>query len=442
MMNQRQLNNSKIDKLVMLSICLLSASLTANALTIQQAFEEAQKNDPALRSSKFNQNANLENLALAKSRLRPQISVQGSTNQTTQTTSQEVAGSGTLSRSFSGPAINHQIVMKQALLRPREVRAVKYAELQEQYGKKKYQLYLNELWVKVSFAYFDCVGANQILKEYEIVVPEMYAAAHQEKIKYSLGESTIDELIEADALAQNSESLFIQSKQAKHIKCKTLEIFTKKSANEIEQISLATDAKNYFDKKSRDDIWEKFKENSIELRLAKLTEMMQEEKIALSKAEDLPTLDLLIAMNVAKNDATSTQGYQYKNNQIGVQYSIPLISGGGGTYSVRQAGYIYEASIQDTLVLEQKLEIDFDNSWYGLISAISRHSSARSLWVSSATQLKAVKRSYELGVKTSANVANLMMIAAKRKIDLINAELEIIKIHSKLNKSEYLERAY
>lgn len=439
-MIQRQQNNSTVKKFFMVGIGLFFASLPASAITIQQAFEEAQKNDPALKSSKFSQNANEENIALAKSRLRPQISAHGSTNQTIQTTSQEIAGGGTLSRSFSGPAINHQIVVKQALVRPRELRAVKYAELQEQYGLMKYQLDLNELWVKVSAAYLDCVSANQILKEYEIVVPEMYAAARQEKIKYSQGESTIDAVIEAEALAENAESLLFQSKQAKHMKWKAFELLTTKPAYEIEQVRLSTEAASFFIKKARDEVWAKYKEASVELRLAKLTELMQEQKIALSQAEDLPTLDLLLAMNVAKNDATSTQGYQYKNKQIGIQYSIPLISGGGGTYSVRQARYIYEASLQDRIALEQKLEIDFDNSWHGLISSISKQQSARSLLKSSTMQLKAAKRSYELGVKNSADIANLMMIVAKRKIDLINTEIEIIKIHSKLSKSEYIER--
>ena len=73
-------------------IIALGVAVPVFAVTIQDAFDNAIKLDPALRSSRLNQEANNENIAIARSRLLPQISLQGSTNQLTQTTTQDVPG--------------------------------------------------------------------------------------------------------------------------------------------------------------------------------------------------------------------------------------------------------------------------------------------------------------------------------------------------------------
>ena len=66
-------------------VIALGVAMPVCAATIQEAFDNAIKVDPALRSSRFNQDASHENIAIARARLFPQISLQGSTNQLTQT---------------------------------------------------------------------------------------------------------------------------------------------------------------------------------------------------------------------------------------------------------------------------------------------------------------------------------------------------------------------
>ena len=85
-------------------VIALGVAMPVYATSIQEAFDNAIKVDPALRSSRFNQDANKENTAIARARLLPQISLQGSTNQLTQTTTQDVPGNSSISKSFTGPS--------------------------------------------------------------------------------------------------------------------------------------------------------------------------------------------------------------------------------------------------------------------------------------------------------------------------------------------------
>jgi outer membrane protein TolC len=413
---------------------LFALATTAEAISLQDAFQQAQRIDPTIRSSKFNQDAFAENVEIAKSRLLPQVSAQGANNQLTQTTTQDAVGAASVSRSFTGPSINHQIVIKQALIRPKDLAAIRLAELQDQYGQLRHQLDIGELRMKVTNAYFDCISANLILNEYKKVVPKMLAAAEQENIKLSLGESTIDAVVEAKAQAENINSLLFQSVQTKKSKYKIFELLTSIDPHEINQEEIKIRDFINYSNQSKNDALINFKEKSLELNLAKVTELMQKSKLLMSKADDMPTMDLLLAVNVAKNDATSTQGYQYKNKQIGIQYSIPLYSGGAGRSAIRQANYIYESSLADSDSIEQKINIEFENTWASFLSALSRQNSNDKLFNASLIQEQAIERSYELGVKTSLDVAYARMSTVRRKIELINSDVEVNKFYYKLNK--------
>ena len=62
----------------------LCPSASSLAFTLEDAIISALKIDPSIRSSELNQLAIKENIAIARSRLLPQISLQGSSNQLTQ----------------------------------------------------------------------------------------------------------------------------------------------------------------------------------------------------------------------------------------------------------------------------------------------------------------------------------------------------------------------
>jgi outer membrane protein TolC len=188
-----------IQRKLLLSACLVLCSVAAQAVTLEDAIESALKVDPSLRASKFNVLATEENIAIARSRLLPQVSLQGSSNQLTQTTTQELPVGGSSSRSFTGPSVNHQFVIRQALLRPKELASLRYAELQSQYMELKFKSDVKDLRTRVIHAWIDLLGAQQIAQTYERPLHLMQIAAKQERAKYVQGDGTKDAVLEAEA---------------------------------------------------------------------------------------------------------------------------------------------------------------------------------------------------------------------------------------------------
>jgi outer membrane protein TolC len=428
MMNWQKLNMEFRMRIYnFLLVLLFSACMSTNAASLEDAIESAIKSSPLLRSSKLNQLAAQENVAIARSRLLPQISLQGSSSQLTQTTTQDLSSIGRVSRSFTGPSINHQLVMRQALMRPRELSSLRYAELQAEYAALRYKLDVFELKSKVFNAWVDLLGAQQIAKESEKSLPFTQAVAIQERSKFEQGDSTKDAVMEADAQYELAKAVHLQSISVLKAKQIIFEKLTKlQAAHFFDKTLSIKPVQNYADDE-KTVIWTTLLERSVEIQMSKLQEIMQLEKVKIAQADHKPTLDLLAALNTAQNDATSTQGYQYKNRQLGFQYILPIYSGGGSSAAIRQANITYETSLVDTEALILKLENDFTNTWSQIIIFASRKNALFNSYQSALEQNKANKSSFSLGVKTISDVASSELTLSRRKIELINISQDYLK---------------
>ena len=421
---------------ILIALLFVGYSVSTFALTIEEAFNKAIEIDPVLRSSKFNQQAVAENVAIATSRLLPQVMFQGSSNNLSQTTTQDVVSGTSLSRSFTGPSVNHQLLIRQGLIRPKELSALNLAELQNQYGVVKYLSDLSDAWFRVANAYIDVVGAQQIAEACEKPLANLLLAAKQEKTRFEKGDGTKDAVTEAEAQFQQANSAHLHALQILWAKQRSFELLTRIDPVQLIDVKLSLKPETFILKENRDQVWGRIKDNSFELRLAAYQEAIQKERLRMAKADHLPTLDLLVAWNVAKNDATSTQGYKYKNNQLGIQYTIPIFAGGGISAGERQAISSFEAALADTLVISNKIENEFTTSWATTLGIAARIESGYLLVESAKMQQKATEFSYIHGIKTIMEMANTDLILSRRLVDQINLVIEFKKNLFKLSKQE------
>lgn len=433
-------NSSELKKFainLIIVVILVCASENAMALKLQEVIESALNLDPTVRISKINQNSSEENIAIARARLLPQIFLQGSSSQITQTTTQELISSGGLSKTFTGPSVNHQLVIRQALIRPKELSSLKYAEMQVEYTERKYKLDIEELKSKVTSLWIDLLTAQEIVKAYERVLPYMKETTIQERIKYKLGESTKDAVKEVDAQYENYRSTLFQAVETLKLRKITFENVTKISSSNLSDKILNIPHLPEFTENEKQIYLEKIINLSIEIEMAKLHENMLLEKVKNMQNDHMPTLDLIAAINLAQNDATSTQGYQYKNKQIGVQYSVPIYSGGAINSGVKQALLGYEGSIAETELTYRRIISEFDNHWSVVVSGKNKETALLLSCGAAEEQLKAVKRGYSLGVKSGADVISSELILARRNVELIINRQEYYKALMKIYKDAW-----
>ena len=412
-------------------------SLSSEATTLDDALQSAMKYDLALRSSKLNQLAAIENISVVRSRLLPQINLQGTSSQLSQTTIQELPSGGSSTRTFVGPAINHQLVLKQALFKTKEFSSITIAVLQADYAELKLKYETEDLKSRVISSWLDLLGAKQVVAAWTASLQLTDSAVKQEIAKYSKGESTKDVLAEVNGQAQNINGNYLQAVENLKAKRKALENLTKISFELNAEEIMPLDLEEKFTENEKDLLLKKLILDSLEQKMSKIQLAIQLERVKLTGADHMPTLDLLATFNLARNDATSTQGYQYKNKQIGIQYVIPIFAGGGLEAADKQALLSYEASLLDSEIVTNRLINEFEMNWSVLIGSGHRKKGLLELFKGTEEQLMATKRGYELGLKTISDLANMQQSHSRRLVELINATQDYYKVMYKIKKEIY-----
>lgn len=402
-------------------VCLSSifSSSNVSAQTLKEAMSGAFAIDPTLRSASFNKDAAGENVALARSRLLPQVNLQGSDQQLTQTTTQDSVA-GPLSRTFSGPSKNYQLVMRQALLRPRDMAGLDVANAQKENGEFKYLSELADSRIRAASAWLDVLAALKVLTTYELTLLPYEKAAEQEQNRFKSGDGTRDSVLEAKAQLESAKSMVNEARLNLAAKQKVFTLATGLELDLSGKVALPQMRQTFLNGLDRQQFWERITQSSSDLQAARAMERAQQARLRQSERDHLPTADLVASYNQAQNDATSTQGIRYQNRQVGVQFNVPIYAGGGISAAQRQQLAIYEASVSDRMSLELRMEQDFLNNWVTQQSQVDRIHAAGMLLDASLDQLQGAKKGLALGLKTWGDVAQVQSAVARRTSDQVN----------------------
>ena len=179
-------------------------------------------------------------------------------------------------------------------------------------------------------------------------------------------------------------------------------------------------------------LWERIEEETPELLAAVAVERINQIKAQQSKYDAYPTLDAFGQSTNAQNDTTNTLGYQYRNNQVGVQLSYPLYAGGGLEATKRQAVATYEASIADRESLSVRIQNQFDGDWSAQAGFLDKAEAAEALVLAAQEQKKAAEMGIQQGMRTWTDVSNAALLLARREADLNNVLVNLYKLQSRI----------
>ena len=154
--------------------------------------------DPGLQSAAANRVVAKENIGIAKARLLPQASIQGSQASLSQTTTQTTT-LGPQATSFRGDSYSYTFQVRQGLFRPRDWVGLTIGRQQALYGELKFQSAKSDLWSRASNAWLDLLAAQMNKLSYDRAIRNVSESALQEKLKFEKGDGTKDSMIEAQA---------------------------------------------------------------------------------------------------------------------------------------------------------------------------------------------------------------------------------------------------
>jgi len=425
----------RVDGFDLLGFCAFSMSLflsvASNAQSLNDTIQSAWANDAALQSAAANRVVAKENVNIAMSRLLPQATLQGSQSSLSQTTTQTTT-LGPQASSFKGDSYNYSVSVRQGVLRPRDWAGLSLGRQQAYYGEVKFQSAKADLWSRTSAVWLDLLAAHSLKLAYEKSIKTVTESAKQEKIRFEKGDGTRDNMIEAQAQELQAKAWLTDAELNLQSKIQAFKLLTNLEPRDWSTRKLPEESKVIFKNEDRVLFLERILEGTPELLAARAVEKINQLKIDQSYYDHLPTLDVYGQASRAQNDTTNTLGYHYQNQQVGIQFSLPLYAGGGLEATKRQAVASYEASIGDRESLQMRIESQFVSDWAIQAGLSEKASAARALVFSAQEQKRAAELGVQKGQKTWTDISNAEMLLARRMADLVNVQLSLYKIQARI----------
>jgi len=410
-------------KAFLIALSLSLAWSAAPAADLLAVYQRALQNDPQLKEAEATRLAALESKPQALSALLPQVSASGTVSkekdagQSNQTETVQVDG-GTVIESFpfNGrvTTITHKygVDLKQNLFRWANWVALQQADAQVAQAEADYQAAQQDLIARVAQRYFDVLAAQDDLDAQRGNLESVSRQVDQAEKRYQVGLIAVTDVQEARAAHDSGAAAVIASKRQLAAAQESLREITGEGfdtlARPVEPFQLTTP------EPSSEDRWvEMALQQNLSLVSSRLAADIARENVSAARGGHFPTLDLVSSRYKlssggdyinADNTPYGTTGLDQYQNTIGIQFNIPIYSGGMVSSQVRQAVYQHRAAKERLERVARQTEHDARDAYLGVLSEISHVQALRRALESNATALNATESGYEAGTRTAVEV--------------------------------------
>jgi len=155
--------------------------------------------------------------------------------------------------------------------------------------------------------------------------------------------------------------------------------------------------------------------NSQNLALvsSRLDEKLARDEISFRRNGHYPTLELVASTGNTNNEREQNFGVgfldsdsDFDGDSIGIQFSVPLFSGGSTSSRVREAVYLHRAAREQLQRVTRETERQTRDAYLGVLSEMSRVEALEQAVQSSRTALEATQAGFDVGTRTIVDVLN------------------------------------
>ena len=419
-----------------LALLLLAFSGTAPAKDLVGVFEDALHNDPVIRQADANRLAARESRPQALSALLPQLNgtaagtrehasgFQSQIFEVSPSTPQCLANptlpqcAPTLNVARTADQIDNTIQqwalnLRQNVFSWSNWMALKAASATVAEAEATYQAAEQQLILRVAQAYFAVLSADDTLQADQAALEAISRQLDQANKRFEVGLIAITDVEDAKAARDTAAAAVIADKRSLATTEYQLQEIT---GQKYDRLAKPGGDMPLLNPEPADE--ERWVNTSLEqnptLVSSRLAADVARDNVRFAVGGHLPTLDLVASRSYNYTssdqvfDGTPFSNVDSKTNdrQIGLQFTLPIYSGGLTQSKVRQAQYQWIAAKEGVVQSSRATERQARNAYLGVISGIARVQALRQALESNQTALKATEAGYEVGTRTSVDVLN------------------------------------
>ena len=394
-------------KNILAALVSLSCALgttAANAEDLLQVFEIATANDPTVLKAKAQADAQSYQADTAMAALLPQIGLTMGYTKSDSTSFESVdekveSDSDQFTRGLS---------LSQTLFDLGAWNSLDIADKQALQANAQYDSAKQNLIVRVAEGYFNVLSAIDNLEFIKTEKRAIERQLEQTKQRYAVGLTAITDVHEAQAQFDNSVAQEIIANNSVETAREQLREITGKYHAKLDFLNTETFSTT---KPARDssDFLNIAKDKNISLQVAKVTVDIAQDQIKLARAGHYPKLTLSASYGDSLTDAdingtSLTRQPRADSTSVGLNFSLPLYSGGATVAATDQARAFYVAASQDYEANYRAITRTVITSYNQVVSDIATYKALEQAVVSAQSALKATEAGFEVGTRTIVDV--------------------------------------
>lgn len=424
----------KLPLRLLIAVAFGSGAPYAVAADLLSIYREALVSDAQYASARASYVAGQEKIAQGKAGLLPQLSANanlGYTNADAKFPDSPIFRGG--QRDFGSRTFGVQLT--QPLYRPQSRETYEQGKLQALVSEIQLNVAAQDLMVRVSQAYFDVLLAQanlDFIRAQKSAISEQLAQA---KRNFVVGTATITDTNDAQARYDLATAQEVGSQNDLEVKNRALAAIIGKYPGALSGITwpLTLTPPTPADINA----WvEQALGSSLQVEIQKTAVEIASREIQKAKFGHHPTLDA-VASYSDTNANSSVQGFgsEIRQGTIGIQFNMPLYSGGIVDSRVREANANRTKAEQDLENARRQATLATQQSYLGVTSGLAQVRALEQALRSSEVSLESTKLGRDVGVRTQVDVLNAQQQVANARKDLANSLYNTIVAQLKLKQA-------
>jgi outer membrane protein len=400
----------------------LAVAGVAQAKDLVQVFDDAVQFDPQIHGADATRMAARENSPQALSALLPQVNGTAGVSRakSDQSTVESFPGPNgseeALPYDISGYTDERQynVQLQQSVFSWANWKSLSRAHKQVAEAEAEYKVAQENLIQRVAVAYFNVLSAQDVLDADQAALTSDTEQLEQDNKRYEVGLIPVTNVKETQAAHDAAAAAVIDAKRQLASMQQALREITDQDypslAKPGEDMALIPP------QPADPEHWVQVSmDQNLSLLSSRLAADVARDSVEVSRAGHFPTVGITASRGVQNetlNDSfaiggppTSARfpqsGYQ---NQIGLQVTVPIFSGGNTQSQVRQAQYNWIAAKYNMQQVSRQTEHLARDSYNGLVSKIAQVNALRQGLESAQVALQATQAGYDVGTRTTVDV--------------------------------------
>lgn len=435
--------------ILLATTALLFVGQAAVAEDLLAVYQRALEADPQIREAEATRRANLESKPQAIAALLPQLSgtagydknkFEGTSDQA-QIVSDgpnagEIAIFGT-SGTREPETKSWSVDLRQSLFRWENWVALRRADKQVAQAEADYAAAEQDLILRVSTAYFDVLAARDTLEAQQANLQAVSRQLDQAEKRFEVGLIAITDVQESRAARDNAAADVIAAKRQLATAEEELREVTGAKYATLDkpgdELPLKSPAP------ANEDDWVRVAmDQNLALVSSRLSADIARDDVRSAFGGHLPSIDLTASYGNQRitteqtfpafppsfpNERSVSLDNDTDATLVGVQFTLPIFSGGGTRSRVRQQEFLWQAARQRLERTSRETERQTRDAFLGVTSEISRVNALKQALESSRTALEATEAGYEVGTRTT--------------VDVLQARRNLVQAFTNLSRSKY-----